>query len=74
MAKRHQLVKPVESHIFAGMETAVEDQAQAAAVYSGEELTKRLLEPRAAIDAKTGRLERDSPLFFGTIHPTLFGG
>ena len=32
--------KPVESHIFAGMETAVEEQAQAAAVYSGEELTK----------------------------------
>ena len=74
MAKRRQLVKPVESHIFAGMETAVEDQAQAAAVYSGEELTKKLVEARPSIDRRTAAMEMDSPLFFGTIHPTLFGG
>ena len=74
MAKRHQLVKPVESHIFAGMETAVEDQAQAAAVYSGEGLTKKLVEARPSIDRRTAAMEMDSPLFFGTIHPTLFGG
>jgi hypothetical protein len=64
--------KPVESHIFDGMEAAVEEQAQSAAEYSGEELTKRLIEPRPAIDGRTGKMERESPLFFGTIHPTLF--
>jgi len=65
-------VKPVESHIFAGMETAVEEQAQAAAVYSGEELTKRMLEARPSIDARAGSMENDSPLFYGKINPTLF--
>jgi hypothetical protein len=54
------------------MESAVEAQAQAAAEYTGEELTKRLIEPRPAIDGRTGKMERESPLFFGTIHPTLF--
>ena len=66
--------RPVESHIFAGMETAVSDQAQAAAVYSGEELTRKLVEDRPSIDRRTAAMEMDSPLFFGTIHPTLFGG
>ena len=65
-------VKPVESHIFAGMETAVEEQAQAAAVYSGEELTKRMLEARPSIDARAGQMEENSPLFYGKINPTLF--
>ena len=64
--------KPVESHTFAGMETAVEAQAQAAAVYTAEELTRRMVEARPSIDAKTRAIETDSPLFFGTIHPTLF--
>ena len=69
MAKR---IKPVESHIFAGMETAVEEQAQAAAEYSGQELTAKLLEPLGSIDSKAARMEEDSPLFFGKVNPTLF--
>ena len=64
--------KPVESHTFAGMETAVEEQSKAAALYTAEELTSRLIEARPSIDAKTRAIETDSPLFFGTIHPTLF--
>ena len=65
-------VKPVESHTLAGMETAVAEQSKAAALYSAEELSARLIEDRPSIDAKTGEMERNSPLFFGTIHPTLF--
>lgn len=65
-------IKPVESHIFAGMETAVTAQAQAAAVQTAAELTARLIEDRPTIDARAGEMERNSPLFFGTIHPTLF--
>jgi hypothetical protein len=64
--------RPVESHTFAGMETAVEEQSKAAALYTAEELTSRLIESRPSIDAKTRAIETDSPLFFGTIHKTLF--
>jgi hypothetical protein len=35
--------KPVESHTFAGMETAIEEQSKAAALYTAEELTSRLV-------------------------------
>ena len=69
MAKR---IKPVETHIFDGMETAVTEQAQAAAEYSGEELTKRLLEPLGSIDSRAGLMEEMSPLFYGKINPVLF--
>lgn len=69
MARR---VKPVESHTFAGMETAVRDQAQAAAQYQGEELTAKLLEPLGNINAKAARMEEDAPLFFGKVNATLF--
>jgi hypothetical protein len=54
------------------MDTAVEEQSKAAALYTAEELTKRLIEARPSIDVKTRAIETDSPLFFGTIHPTLF--
>ena len=54
------------------MESAVEAQAQAAAVYSGQELTERLLEPLGSIDSKAGEMEERSPLFYGKINPTLF--
>ena len=50
----------VESHTFAGMETAVEEQSKAAAIYTAEELTKRLIEPRPAIDAKIWRQSREN--------------
>lgn len=64
--------RPVESHVFAGMEQAVEAQAEAAAVQTAAELTARLVEDRPSIDAKAGKMERDSPLFYGIIEPTLF--
>jgi hypothetical protein len=65
-------VKPVESHIFEGMETAVAEQAEAAAVQQAAELTAKLIEPRQSIDTKAADIEYNSPLFYGTIHPTLF--
>lgn len=67
--------KPVESHVFAGMESAVTQQQSAAAVYAGEELTAKLQEPLGDISSRSGRIERESPLFFGTgENPDLFGG
>jgi hypothetical protein len=65
---------PVESHTFAGMETAVELQSKAAGEYQGEELTAKLLEPLGDINHRAGSMENDSPLFFGKVNPTLFGG
>jgi hypothetical protein len=64
--------KPVESHIFAGMETSVSEQAEAATVYTGEQLTNKLLEPLGSINKDAAEMELNAPLFYGTIHPTLF--
>ena len=65
--------KPVESHTFAGMETAVARQTEAAGEYQGDELTAKLREPLGDVSARTGKLERESPLFFGTgANPSLF--
>ena len=65
-------VKPVESHTFAGMETAVELQAESAAEVTAETLTAKLIEARPNIDTKAAEMEMNSPLFYGTIHKTLF--
>ena len=67
-----QMCGEPESLTFDGMETAVTEQSAAAGVYTAEELTKRMVEARPSIDKKTRAIEMDSPLFFGTIHPTLF--
>ena len=64
--------KPVESHTFAGMEQAVQLQAQAAGEKQAEELTAKMREPLADINHRTGSMENDSPLFFGKVNPTLF--
>lgn len=64
--------KPVESHTFAGMETAVAEQATAAAIQQAEELTARMREPLKNISAQAGEMEENSPLFYGKINPTLF--
>lgn len=64
---------PIHIMTFAGMETAVEEQSKAAMIYTAEELTKRLLEPRQSIDKKSGEMERNAPLFHGTgDNPSLF--
>jgi hypothetical protein len=65
--------KPLESHVLAGMDEAVTAQDQAAAVYAGEDLTAKLLEPLGDVSKKAGEMERRSPLFFGTgDNPGLF--
>ena len=68
-------IKPVESHTFPGMETAVEEHSAAVAEYSGEQLTAELQKPAADISQKAGEIERESPLFFGTgDNPDLWRG
>jgi hypothetical protein len=64
--------KPVESHTFGGMASAVAAQAEAAEEYQGAELSAKLLEPLGNINHRAGELERDSPLFFGKVQPVLF--
>ena len=64
--------RPVVSCTFAGMEAAVSEQAQAAAKLEAETLTARMIEPGPSIDAAAGKMESDSPLFYGVINPTLF--
>ena len=63
----------IESHTLPGMAEDVDRQAESAAELSGEELTAKLREPLADISKRTGKLEKDSPLFFGTgENPSLF--
>lgn len=48
-------------------------RASAMAQSEGEALTAKLREPAGDVSAKAGRMERDSPLFFGKgDNPTLF--
>lgn len=55
---------------FAGVDEA---RASAMATAEGEALTAKLLEPKADVSAMSGKIERESPLFFGTgENPTLF--
>ena len=70
--KSMRKAKPVQSCTFAGMEAAVSEQAESAAKLEAETLTARMIEPRPSIEAAAGKIESDSPLFYGTIHPTLF--
>lgn len=70
MSRRNPL--PVESHALPGFSQAIDAQEQAAAEYQAEELTAKLLEPLGNINAKAGRMEDESPLFYGKVNPTLF--
>lgn len=70
--KRQGATKPVESHVFDGMDLAVREQAEAAAKHQAEELTAEMLKPLGDINTKAGRIETDSPLFYGKVNPTLF--
>jgi hypothetical protein len=74
MTKRNQNeVRPEDSLTFAGLETCDEDRAKAAALSMREEMETRLRSTRGDISAKAGRMERESPLFFGTgDNPGLF--
>ncbi len=67
MSKRNQNeVRPEDSLTFAGLETCDEDRAKAAALSMREEMETRLRSTRGDISSKAGRMERESPLFFGT--------
>jgi len=58
---------------LAGLETADADREKAAAQTMREEMETRLRSTRGDISARAGRLERESPLFWGTgDNPTLF--
>jgi len=70
---RYKAAKPIDSHVLDGMSQHIEAQAEAVAELSGEELTAKLLEPKADVSAKAGNMERNAPLFFGTgDNPSLF--
>lgn len=55
-----------ESSTLPGMETAVREQAEAAAAHKGGELTKEFARPLSSIEEKAGQMETKSPLFRGT--------
>jgi hypothetical protein len=56
-----------------GIDELLTEQAEAAALAQGEELTRILRTPIANISDDAGEMERNSPLFFGKgDNPTLF--
>ena len=58
---------------FAGMEAANREAEEVRQQAEAAELTARMLEPRPSIDGKVGRMERESPLFYGAgDNPTLW--
>jgi hypothetical protein len=64
---------PIHIMTFAGLETCDQDRAEAAALALREDMEARLRSTRGDISARSGRLERESPLFFGTgDNPGLF--
>lgn len=58
---------------FAVMGDVAKDRAEARAEAEGQELTAIMRKPKADISTKAGKLERESPLFYGSgENPTLF--
>ena len=74
MAKRNQNeVRPEDSLTFAGLETCDTDRQIALGVAQAEELTALLRSRQGDISGTSGRMERESPLFFGTgANPSLW--
>ncbi len=61
------------NQFFEVMGNVAEDRAAARAEAEGQELTERMRQPKADVSAKAGKMERESPLFFGAgENPTLF--
>ncbi|HEV2386774.1 MAG TPA: hypothetical protein VGS20_05905 [Candidatus Acidoferrales bacterium] len=58
-------VEPAEA-ILPGMESALEQERQAAAARQGQQLTEQLNLPAENVEAAAGQMERLSPLFRGT--------
>jgi hypothetical protein len=56
-----------------GLETVHRERVAAYAQATGEQLTAKMRTPKGNISESAGRIERDSPLFFGTgENPGLF--
>lgn len=51
---------------FAGLETCDRDRETARGLTQAEELTAELRRPLGDISARSGKMERNAPLFFGT--------
>jgi len=63
----------LHTYTLPGFEAVTELRADAAAIQTGEELTAAMREPLKDVSRMAGRIERDSPLFFGLgDNPTLF--
>ena len=56
----------VHAMAFPGMEAAAHKAEEARQQAEAAELPAKPLEPRPSIDEKVGKIERESPLFFGT--------
>lgn len=66
-------IHPEDSLSLPGCETADDEREKALAIAQAEEMTAELLKPLGDVSTKAGRMERESPLFFGTgDNPTLF--
>lgn len=66
-------VKPSDSLTLASMETTDADRGAALGIAQAEDLTAQMRKPLADVSIKAGRMERESPLFFGSgSNPTLF--
>lgn len=64
---------PADSLTFAGLESVDEDRAEALAVSQAAELTAELRRPGRDISRRSGDMERNAPLFWGSgDNPTLF--
>jgi hypothetical protein len=57
---------PIHVYTFAGLETCDQDREAALAISQREEMETRLRSTRGDISARSGKMERHSPLFFGT--------
>lgn len=64
--RKQTTVRPEDSLSFAGLETCDADREKALGLAQAEELTARLRSTRGDISDRSGRMERESPLFFGT--------
>jgi hypothetical protein len=51
---------------LAGLETCDHDREEALAIIQREEMETRLRSTRGDISARSGKMERNAPLFFGT--------
>lgn len=71
--RRPAQLRPEDSLPIPCMESADRDRAQARAEAEGAELSAEIRRPIRDVSEAAGRIERDSPLFFGTgDNPTLF--